>query len=121
MGYSPKLVHRSDLYPLVCTIISGDVTRQHAIHDIANVVDFMGNNAHLQGVPADIMQVCAQPKEESTTSQRGGASETLAIRLAEASLFDPQAVVQDPLIQWPVRVSHREAKSCLLHLNCTKS
>ena len=52
MGYSPMPVHRLDLFPLVCTIISGDVTRQHAIHDIANVVDFLENNAHLQRVPA---------------------------------------------------------------------
>ena len=61
MGYSPMPVHRLDLFPLVCTIISGDVTRQHAIHDIANVVDSLENNAHLRGVPADVMQVCAQP------------------------------------------------------------
>ena len=61
IGYSPKLVHRSDVYPLVCTIIFGDVTKQNAIHDIASVVDFQEDNAHLQGVPADILQMCAQP------------------------------------------------------------
>ena len=97
-------------YLLVCTIISGDVTRQHAINDIANVTDFLENNAHLQGVRADIMQVCAQPQEEATTIQTGGASEMLANRIAEASLSDPEAVVQDPLILWPVQVYRREAK-----------
>ena len=40
MGYSPELVHRSDLYPLVCTIISGDVRKQREIQDIAYVDDF---------------------------------------------------------------------------------
>ena len=50
MGYSLEPVHRSDLYPLVCTIISGDVPKQNDIHDIANVVDLLENNAHLQGV-----------------------------------------------------------------------
>ena len=73
-------------------------------------MDFLENNAHLQGVPADIMHVCAQPQEEVTTSRTRGASETLAIRLVEASLSDLEAVVQDPLIKWPVQVSHREAK-----------
>ena len=101
---------RSDLYPLVCTIISGDVTEQNTIHYIANVVDFLQNNAHLQGVPADILQVCAQPPEEATNSRTGGASEALANQLAEVSLSDPRAVVLDPLIQWPVQVSHRETK-----------
>ena len=43
MGYCPELLHKSDLYPLVCTIISGDVTRQHAIHDIAKGVNFLEN------------------------------------------------------------------------------
>ena len=56
------------------------------------------------------MQVCAQPQEEATSSRTWGASERLAIRLAEASLADREAVVQNPLIQWPVQVSHREAK-----------
>ena len=46
MGYSLEPIHRSDLYPLVCTIISGDVTKQNTIYDIANVVDFLENNAH---------------------------------------------------------------------------
>ena len=41
MGYFPEPIHNSDLYPLVCTIISGDVTCQHAIIDIANVTDFL--------------------------------------------------------------------------------
>ena len=56
------------------------------------------------------MQVWAQPQEEATSSRTWGASETLAIQLAKASLSDPEAVVPDPLIQWPVQVSHREAK-----------
>ena len=38
MGYFPEPIHKSDLY---CTIISGDVARQHAINDIANVTDFL--------------------------------------------------------------------------------
>ena len=37
MGYCPEPIHKSDLYPLVCTIILGDVTRQHTINDIANL------------------------------------------------------------------------------------
>ena len=57
MGFCPEPIHKSDLYPLVCTIISGDVTRQPAINDIANLTDFLENNAHLQGKPANIMQV----------------------------------------------------------------
>ena len=40
MGYFPEPIHKSDLYPLVCTIISGDVVREHAINDIANVTGF---------------------------------------------------------------------------------
>ena len=102
-------LHKSDLYPLLCTIISGDVTRQHAINDIANVTDFLENSAHLQGAPADIMRVCALPHEEKTTGRTRGASETLANRLAEAYLSGPEAVVQDPLILWPVQVSPQEA------------
>ena len=39
MGYFPEPIHNSDLYPLVWTIVSGDVTRKHAINDIANVTD----------------------------------------------------------------------------------
>ena len=94
MGYCPEPNFKSDLYPLVCTIISGDVARQHAVNDIANVTDFLQNNAHLQGEPADVMQV----QEDATTSLTGGTVETLEKKLAEASLFDPEAVVQDPLI-----------------------
>ena len=75
------------------------------------MVDFIDNNAHLKCVPADVLQVCAQPAEEATSSQTGGASEALANELAEASLSDdPRAVVPHPLIEWPVQVSHREAK-----------
>ena len=84
----------------------GDVTRQHAINDIANVTHFLQNYAHLQGVPADVMQV----QEDATTSRTGGTVETLAKQLAEAYLSDPEAVVQDPLISWPVQVSRREAR-----------
>ena len=40
MGYFPEPILKSDLHPLVCTIISGDVGRQHAINDIANVLIF---------------------------------------------------------------------------------
>ena len=62
-------------------------------------------------MPADILSVCAQPPEEATSSQTGGAAEALANRLAEASLSDdPGALVPDPLIQWLVQVSHRKAK-----------
>ena len=85
MGYFPEPIHKSDLYPRVCTIILGDVTRQHAINDIANVTDFLQNNAHLQGVPDDVMQV----QEDTTTCATGGAAETLADKFAEASLSDP--------------------------------
>ena len=34
----------------------------------------------------------------------------LGKQLVEPSLSDPEAVVQDPLISWPVQVSRREAK-----------
>ena len=64
MGYYPKPIHKSDLYPLVCAIILGDVTHQHAINDIANVTDFLQNNTYLQGVSADVIQV----QEDATTS-----------------------------------------------------
>ena len=67
---------------------------------------FLQNNAHLQGVPADVMQV----QEDTTTTLTRGTVETLAKQLAEASLSDPEAVVQDPPISWPVQVSHRKAR-----------
>ena len=51
-----------------------------------------------------------QVQEDATTSRTGGTVETLAKQLAEASLSDPEAVVQDPLISWPVQVSRRKAK-----------
>ena len=73
MGNRPEPILKSDLYPLVCTIISSDVARQHAINDIANVTDFFQNNAHLQGVPADVMHV----QEDTTTSLTGRTVETL--------------------------------------------
>ena len=98
MEYCPEPILKCDLYPLVCTIISGDVARRHAINDIANVTDFLQNNAHFQGVPADVMQV----QEDATTSLTGRTVETLEQQLAEASLNDPEAVMQDPLITWPV-------------------
>ena len=105
MGYCPEPILKSDLYPLVFTIISGHVARQHAINDIANVTGFLQNNAHLQGVPADVMQV----QEDTTTSLTGETVETLEKQLAEASLTDPEAVMQDPLITWLVQVSRRKA------------
>ena len=106
MGYCPEPIYKSDLYPLVCTIISGDVARQHAMHDSANVTDFLQNAAHLQGVPADVMQV----QEGATTSLTRGTVETLEQQLAGVSLTDPEAVLQDPLITWSVQVSRREAR-----------
>ena len=68
MGYCVEPIFKSELYPLVCAIISGNVACEHAINDIANVTDFLQNNAHLQGVPADVMQV----QEDATTSLTGG-------------------------------------------------
>ena len=106
MGYCPEPIFKSDLYPLVCTIILGDVGRQHAINDIANVTAFLQSNAHLQGVPADVMQV----QKDATTSRTGRTVETLEQQLAVASLSDSEVVVQDPLITWPVQVSRREAR-----------
>ena len=50
-----------------------------------------------------------QEQEDATTSRTGGAVETLAERLAKASLSDPEDVVQDPIILWPVQVSRGEA------------
>ena len=104
--YCPETILKSDLYPLVCTIISGDIACQHAVNDIANVTDFLQNNAHLQGVPADVMQV----QEDATTSLSGTTVETLEQQLAEASLTDPDVVMQDPLITWPMQVSRRKAQ-----------
>ena len=106
MGYFPEPILKYDLYPHVCAIISGDVARQHAINDIANVTDFLQNNAHLQGVTADVMQV----QEDATTSLTGGSVETLAKQLAQTSHSDHEAVVQDPLFSWSVQVSRREAR-----------
>ena len=51
-----------------------------------------------------------QAQEDATTSRTGGTVETLAKQLDEASFTDPEAVVQDPLISWPVQVSRRKAK-----------
>ena len=78
MGYCPEPIHKSDIYPVVCTIISSDVTRKHAINDITNMTEFLQNNAHLHGVPANVMQV----QEDAATSRTGGTAETLAERLA---------------------------------------
>ena len=70
-----------------------------------------------------------QVQEDATASQTRGASETLTDRLAEASLSDPEAVVQDPLILWPVQVSRQEAKKLsaalelhqkMCHVNASK-
>ena len=55
-------------------------------------------------------------QEDATTSRTGGTVETLAKQLAEASLSDPEAVVQDPLISWPVQVSRREAKKAFCRI-----
>ena len=106
MGYCTEPIFKSDLYPLVCTIISGDVARQHAVNDIANVTVFLQNNAHLQGGPADVMQV----QEDATTSLTGRTVETLEQELVEASLTNPDVLMQDPLITWLVQVSRREAR-----------
>ena len=46
MEYFPELIYKSDLYPLFYTIISGDVTRQYAMNDITNVIDFLQKHAH---------------------------------------------------------------------------
>ena len=54
LGYKPERVHRSDLYPLVCKIVSGDVTKQLEVEVVANVHDSLETNAHLHGVPADV-------------------------------------------------------------------
>ena len=62
------------------------------------------NNTHLQGVPADVMQV----QEDATTNLTRRAVETLEQQLAEASLTDPIVVMQDPLITWHVQVSRRD-------------
>ena len=41
MGYSQELVHRSDLYLVVCTIISRDVIKLFLLNVIANADDFL--------------------------------------------------------------------------------
>ena len=43
-----------------------------------------------------------QVQEDTTTSLTGRTVETLEQQPAEASLTDPEAVMQDPLITWPV-------------------
>ena len=62
MGYSPKPVHCSDLYPLVCKVILGDVQKKVEVEDVLNVNGFLENNAHMQGVPQDVMWVYASPE-----------------------------------------------------------
>ena len=42
------------------------------------------------------------------TPMQNRTVETLEHRLAEASLIDPEAVMQDPLITWPVQGSCRK-------------
>ena len=51
-----------------------------------------------------------QVEDVATTSLTGGTVETFEQKLAETSLTDPEAVVQDLLITWPVQVSRREAR-----------
>ena len=109
MGYCPEPIFKSDLYPLVCTIIFGDVAHQHAVNDSANVTDFLQNNAHLQGVPADVMQV----QEAATTSLAGTTVETLEQQLADASLTNPDVVMQDPLITCPCKCLAAKLESSL--------
>ena len=51
-----------------------------------------------------------QVQGDVTTSLTRTTVETLEQQLAEASLTDPDVVMQDPLITWPVQVSRREAR-----------
>ena len=51
-----------------------------------------------------------QVQEDATTSLTGRTVETLEQQLAKASLTDLEAVMQDPLITWPMQVSRHEAR-----------
>ena len=45
MEYSPEPRHRGDLYPLICSIVSGDTRKQLQIEE------FQANNPHLGDQP----------------------------------------------------------------------
>ena len=51
MGYSPEPRHRGDLYPLICSIVSGDTRKQLQIADAQTVEEFEANNSHLGDQP----------------------------------------------------------------------
>ena len=51
MGYSPEPRHRGDLYPLICSIVSGDTRKQLQIADAQTVVELQANNSHLGDQP----------------------------------------------------------------------
>ena len=51
MGYSPQFRHRGDLYPLICSIVSGDTREQLQIEDAKTVEEFQANNSHLGDQP----------------------------------------------------------------------
>ena len=51
MGYSPEPRHRGNLYPLICSIVSGDTRKQLQIADAQTVEEFQANNSHLGDQP----------------------------------------------------------------------
>ena len=51
MGYSPEPRHRGDLYPLICSIVSGDKRKQLQIADAQTEKEFQANNSHLGDQP----------------------------------------------------------------------
>ena len=51
MGYSPEPRYRGDLYPLICSIVSGDTRKQLQIAGAQTVDEFQANNSHLSDQP----------------------------------------------------------------------
>ena len=51
MGYSPEPRHKGDVYPLICSIVSGDTRKQLQIADAQTVEEFQANNSHLGDQP----------------------------------------------------------------------
>ena len=47
MGFAQEPKHKSNLYPLVCTIVCGDVSKQDFISGARTVDEFLALNSHV--------------------------------------------------------------------------
>ena len=66
MGYSPEPRHRGDLYPLICSIVSGDTKRQLQIEDAKTVAEFQANNSRIGNQPIhNLVQGVERPDQNS--------------------------------------------------------